>query len=528
MKKTICIAVTLCLLMACFAVPASADGISFYDIDASHWAYESVMALVNDGTVKGYEDGGFHPAGTVTRAEFVKMIGKGATVRTEPYADVPADHWGYDYIMASGLKTDGNNFEPSTPIKRGEVLELIWSRNGSVTGINASGAIESQWNVPEAAAWGYTYGIMIGNDGVNLRLDESLTRAEAAALIIRGRNYASAMQIDFENTVSEDVLRLVLYMSGAFDGDVSNLDRKLTNGEVAMAAHRIMYGEKDPFILNYPKDASNCKYGHAWAYCAYNFLNTKDYSEQMVNTTAKLSDMVAMLSMGALGGSSAGVNPYDPAGYAGVPMDGNLKFSLGVAKGTGVEFRADGTFDANKEATLKDAALIILQLDSVYGIKDSYLKGKKYDEHLQTDATKLPANAFAYPAVLKSVPAYVYAAADYKEGFSWSYDYAREFPAFQFNFLSRLGEAFSTNDCKINFVYYPSLVKTDKDSYMLIRSKMQVTGNAEGKTMKGVFGEQFVGEDAPLGECFVEIATVSPMLTAVYSEKDLLITKVIR
>ncbi|MBQ7039526.1 MAG: S-layer homology domain-containing protein [Clostridia bacterium] len=527
MKKVLGIVISLSLIMASFAVPALADGVSFNDIDASHWAYSSVMTLVNEGTVKGYEDGGFHPNGTVTRAEFVKMIGKGETVRTEPYADVPADHWGYEYIMASGLKTDGNNFEPSTPIKRGEVLELIWTRNGSVTGINASGAVERQWSVPEAAAWGYTYGIMIGNDGVNLRLDDSLTRAEAAALIIRGRNYASATPINFEDTVSADTLKLILQMSKAFDGDISNLDRKLTNGEIALATMRIMEGESDPFVLNYPSTASDCKNGHAWAYVAYNYLNNPDFSEQMVNSVAKLSDSVAALSMGALGGSKSATKPFEPAGYPGIPMAGKLKLSLPTAKGAGVEFRADGTFDANKETTLKDAALILLQLNSIYGMEESYIKDKIQDEHYQTDMTKFPANYTEYPSILKSVPASVYEAADYQQGFVSAYEFARGFPAFQFNTLTRLAEGRSADGYTISFCYYPTMVKSNAESYLLMKVKVLVSGDTAGKTFKDVFGEQFIGEDAPLGECFVEIATKTPMNTAIYPEEDLIITKII-
>lgn len=529
MKKIVSFMLAVCLMITLVSVPALADGaVNFYDIDASHWAYSSVMTLVADGTVKGYEDGGFHPAGTVTRAEFVKMIGKGVTVRTEPYADVPADHWGYDYIMASGLKTDGNNFEPSTPIKRGEVLELIWARNGAIAGVNASGAIKKQWNVPDAAAWGYTYGIMIGNDGVNLRLDESLTRAEAAALIIRGRNYASATQINFEDTVSPDILKSILLMTKVFDGDVSDLNRKVTNGEVALATMRIMEGTQDPFVLNYPIGSSDCKNGHAWGYCAFNYLGNKDYSEQMVNTVAKLSDTVAMLSMGALGGATADENPFNSDGYPGISKAGKLMYPMGVAKGAGVEFRADGTFDANKETTLKDAALILLQLDYTYGLEDSYVKSNHRDEQLQTDATKIPANAADYPNILKSVPAYVYATADSKEGFKNYYNYAREFPAFLFTALTVLAESHSDNNCKLAFVYYPSLVKNNAEDYLLMRVKLEITGDATGKTFKGVFGEQFSGEDAPLQECFVEIATKTPMNSAIYPAEQLEITKIFR
>ena len=75
----------------------------FSDFNSSHWAYEYVTALVNDGTINGYADGTFRPEGTVTRAEFVKMIGNGPEIRKEAFDDVVSTHWAYNYIMSSGL-----------------------------------------------------------------------------------------------------------------------------------------------------------------------------------------------------------------------------------------------------------------------------------------------------------------------------------------------------------------------------------------------------------------------------------------
>ncbi|UKI35328.1 MAG: hypothetical protein L6V93_14195 [Clostridiales bacterium] len=36
------------------------------------------------------------------------MIGKGSEKTDVVYTDVPADHWGYDYIMYSGLDVFGH------------------------------------------------------------------------------------------------------------------------------------------------------------------------------------------------------------------------------------------------------------------------------------------------------------------------------------------------------------------------------------------------------------------------------------
>ena len=135
MKKTVSIILTLALIFSSFAV-MNAFAVSFSDLEG-HWGKSYIDVLVNDGTINGYDDGTFRPDGTVTRAEFVKMIGKGSEKTDVVYTDVPADHWGYDYIMYSGLDVSGTQFMPDKAITRGEVLNLIWKRNGSKTGISA-------------------------------------------------------------------------------------------------------------------------------------------------------------------------------------------------------------------------------------------------------------------------------------------------------------------------------------------------------------------------------------------------------
>ena len=72
MKKIIC----LVLVFSMFCLSALA-AMSFTDLAEGHWAYSYVSKLVSDGTVRGYEDGSFRPTNTVTRAEFVKMLGVG-------------------------------------------------------------------------------------------------------------------------------------------------------------------------------------------------------------------------------------------------------------------------------------------------------------------------------------------------------------------------------------------------------------------------------------------------------------------
>ena len=72
LKKVLAVVLAISML----GIPAFSASM-FADLPESHWGYPSVNKLVADGTVKGYEDGTFRPDNTVTRAEFVKMMGVG-------------------------------------------------------------------------------------------------------------------------------------------------------------------------------------------------------------------------------------------------------------------------------------------------------------------------------------------------------------------------------------------------------------------------------------------------------------------
>ena len=192
MKKSLVLVLVVSMLLS--VVSFSASALAFTDIDASHWAYENVQTLVTDGTVSGYEDGSFRPNGTVTRAEFVKMLGKSDVTRTRDYSDVSVTHWAYPYIMNANFPEDDTNmFFPDLPITRGLVAELLWIRGGKVNDAFAPAIITSQYKkVPQANAWVYATGLIKGDDGINLR----------------SRNAKDA-NVSFNETVSPKILENV-------------------------------------------------------------------------------------------------------------------------------------------------------------------------------------------------------------------------------------------------------------------------------------------------------------------------------
>ena len=80
------------VLSAVMALPCAGGAVfaaaEFPDLASGHWAYSAVRRLVDEGTIGGLPDGTFAPDSSVSRAEFVKMIGKTDKVTTDRYTDV--------------------------------------------------------------------------------------------------------------------------------------------------------------------------------------------------------------------------------------------------------------------------------------------------------------------------------------------------------------------------------------------------------------------------------------------------------
>jgi hypothetical protein len=120
--------------------------------------------------------------------------------------------------MTSGLEGDGNSFMPDKAIERDDVINLIWTRNGKDESCFAPSVITSQGKNKEAVAWAYATGILKGDDGYNLRLDESLTRAEAAVLIIRAREVTSGdRKYNFTDVIRPEILKAVFEGARIFE-----------------------------------------------------------------------------------------------------------------------------------------------------------------------------------------------------------------------------------------------------------------------------------------------------------------------
>ncbi|MBX6378891.1 MAG: S-layer homology domain-containing protein, partial [Clostridia bacterium] len=161
-----------------------------------HWAWEAVRGLAVRGALDGYPDGSFRPGAAISRAEFVKALALALrwqlpAVAQTNFRDVGRGDWFASYVAVAagaGLVTgDAGLFRPQDPIQRQEVAAVV-ARYLHL----GEGAAPSVRDLPRVAPWARAAvagvldsGIMTGYPDGTFRPEASITRAEAAAVLMR-------------------------------------------------------------------------------------------------------------------------------------------------------------------------------------------------------------------------------------------------------------------------------------------------------------------------------------------------------
>lgn len=174
----------------------------FVDLDRSHWAYESIAAMSKSGIINGFEDKTFRPEAAVTRAEFCKMLcGILKTDADESadtdFSDVSRSDWFYDAVRRlaqSGIvKGSDGMFRPDDNITREDaavIIKRFAEYCGAALGVRRESAeFDDNSDISDYAksAVGelYVSEIINGSDNNRFEPKQSMTRAQAAAMIAR-------------------------------------------------------------------------------------------------------------------------------------------------------------------------------------------------------------------------------------------------------------------------------------------------------------------------------------------------------
>lgn len=135
LKKLVSVIVTLAMLVSSFAVIGVSA--SYADVDDTNSYYKAIEVLSGLGVVKGDDEGNFNPTSDIKRSEMVALIcrAKGEEAIAQAaggasFADVSADHWAAGYI-AWGVASDiikgvgDNKFDPDASVKFQDAVVMI-------------------------------------------------------------------------------------------------------------------------------------------------------------------------------------------------------------------------------------------------------------------------------------------------------------------------------------------------------------------------------------------------------------------
>lgn len=136
---------------------------SFSDVPNTRWSFKAISCLAEQGILKGYKDGSFHPGDTITRAEFAAMVsrwksaGESAAIQ---FSDI-SGHWAEAEIRKAATYSwikgyEDGTFRPDESITRAEVFSLVNRVLGrNLTSKDGLTGEAASWSDVSPDAWYY-------------------------------------------------------------------------------------------------------------------------------------------------------------------------------------------------------------------------------------------------------------------------------------------------------------------------------------------------------------------------------------
>ena len=174
---------------------------AFSDVLAGSWYYDNVMQAAAAGIVSGYPDGTFKPGNSVTRRDFAIMLTQMLGVSNDgtavsPFIDVDDDDYGVvsiAYCKAHNIISgyDDGTFKPDATITRQEAASMIVKAMGvskASDELYPDDSTIAGW-AKDAVYKAKAAGLMKGyeEDGT-FRPTGKITRAEAASIMVNALN----------------------------------------------------------------------------------------------------------------------------------------------------------------------------------------------------------------------------------------------------------------------------------------------------------------------------------------------------
>ena len=181
---------------------------NFTDVKEGAWYYEYVMAMAEEGIIKGMTPTTFEPEGNLTRAEtamlLYRMAGEPEVEEPATFTDVKEGAWYADAVAwAEDQKiVDGmtpTTFEPNGKVTRAQLVTMLYRMIGEPgVGFTSSFTdVKSGTWYSSAVAWAEDAGIVNGMTPTTFEPDGYCTRAQAAkVLCIFNERYADVIALE--------------------------------------------------------------------------------------------------------------------------------------------------------------------------------------------------------------------------------------------------------------------------------------------------------------------------------------------
>lgn len=171
------------------------------DLDVTAWYHEAVDYALDNGLMRGYDDGTFRPNARLSRAMLAQILynreGRPAVIGGRTFTDVPEDMWCADAVQwaaENGIVTgyaDGA-FRPNDDLKREQLAAMLY-RYARLKGYDTTqgGMAIREFDdyssisgyAMEAMDWAVNTGVVGGYGDNTLRPLNSATRAQTAQML---------------------------------------------------------------------------------------------------------------------------------------------------------------------------------------------------------------------------------------------------------------------------------------------------------------------------------------------------------
>ena len=190
----------IAVLCFCIVICTSVFAASFSDISSEHWAFNYVDELTTKGVINGYPDGTFKPDGTISKAEFIKLVVMASLPEEVDIADAPSamDNWAGQVVAVAqiyqliepGSVTESNMNEPITRMEMALIISKadVFLRGNSLD-LSKSTTFNDYDEMNKEEITYLTHavskGLISGYPDNTFKPSQNMSRAEAATMISR-------------------------------------------------------------------------------------------------------------------------------------------------------------------------------------------------------------------------------------------------------------------------------------------------------------------------------------------------------